>query len=31
LVGASVVIELLALQGRAIWPQEVPLRAVLHY
>jgi adenine phosphoribosyltransferase len=31
LVGASVVIELLALQGRALWPQELPLHAVLHY
>ncbi|RUL76806.1 adenine phosphoribosyltransferase [Dyella choica] len=31
LVGASVVIELLALQGRAIWPHEVPLHSLLHY
>lgn len=31
LVGASVVIELLALQGRALWPEGVPLRTVLHY
>ena len=31
LVGASVVIELLALQGRALWPQEVPLHTLLHY
>jgi adenine phosphoribosyltransferase len=31
LVGASVVIELLALQGRALWPVELPLRSVLHY
>lgn len=31
LVGASVVIELLALQGRALWPQDVPLHTVLHY
>jgi adenine phosphoribosyltransferase len=31
LVGASVVIELLALQGRAVWPAGVPLRTVLHY
>lgn len=31
LVGASVVIELLALQGRAVWPQAVPLHSVLHY
>jgi adenine phosphoribosyltransferase len=31
LVGASVVIELLALQGRALWPQHVPLHSVLHY
>jgi adenine phosphoribosyltransferase len=31
LVGASVVIELLALQGRALWPQHVPLHAILHY
>jgi adenine phosphoribosyltransferase len=31
LLGASVVIELLALQGRALWPQSVPLHSVLHY
>jgi adenine phosphoribosyltransferase len=31
LVGASVVIELLALQGRSLWPQHVPLHSVLHY
>ncbi|HTV86384.1 MAG TPA: adenine phosphoribosyltransferase [Dyella sp.] len=31
LVGASVVIELLPLQGRALWPQQVPLHTVLHY
>lgn len=31
LVGASVVIELLALQGRRLWPQSVPLHTVLHY
>jgi adenine phosphoribosyltransferase len=31
LVGASVVIELLALQGRALWPESVPLHTVLHY
>ncbi|GAB2574289.1 adenine phosphoribosyltransferase [Dyella jejuensis] len=31
LVGASVVIELLALQGRALWPDSVPLHALLHY
>jgi adenine phosphoribosyltransferase len=31
LIGASVVIELLALQGRALWPESVPLHAVLHY
>jgi len=31
LVGASVVIELLALQGRALWPQETPLHSILHY
>jgi adenine phosphoribosyltransferase len=31
LVGASVVIELRALQGRNLWPENVPLHAVLHY
>ncbi|MBE1160480.1 adenine phosphoribosyltransferase [Dyella acidiphila] len=31
LVGASVVIELLALQGRKLWPKNVPLHALLHY
>ena len=31
LLGATVVIELLALQGRALWPQQVPLHSVLHY
>src|SRR5215469_307949 len=31
LVGASVVIELLALQGRKLWPESVPLHSVLHY
>lgn len=31
LVGGAVVIELAALQGRALWPQTVPLHTVLHY
>ncbi|GLQ49494.1 adenine phosphoribosyltransferase [Dyella flava] len=31
LVGASVVIELRALQGRNLWPENIPLHAVLHY
>jgi adenine phosphoribosyltransferase len=31
LVGASVVIELLALQGRKLWPDNIPLHTVLHY
>lgn len=31
LVGASVVIELLALQGRKLWPEHVPLHTLLHY
>ena len=31
LIGAAVVIELLALQGRAQWPESVPLHAVLQY
>lgn len=31
LVGASVVIELLALQGRKLWPENIPLHTVLHY
>lgn len=31
LVGASVLIELLALQGRSLWPDSVPLHSVLHY
>ncbi|HEY0503510.1 MAG TPA: adenine phosphoribosyltransferase, partial [Lysobacter sp.] len=31
LVGASVLIELDALGGRARWPQGVPLQALLHY
>jgi adenine phosphoribosyltransferase len=31
LVGATVMIELLALQGRAFWPDSVPLQALLHY
>jgi len=31
LVGASVVIELLALQGRKLWPDNIPLHTLLHY
>ena len=31
LVGASVLIELDGLNGRARWPQGVPLHALLHY
>ncbi|QAU23356.1 adenine phosphoribosyltransferase [Dyella sp. M7H15-1] len=31
LVGAAVVIELLALQGRTLWPDNIPLHTVLHY
>lgn len=31
LLGASVMIELLALQGRALWPAQLPLHSVLHY
>ncbi|HUA81020.1 MAG TPA: adenine phosphoribosyltransferase [Dyella sp.] len=31
IVGASVVIELLALQGRKLWPDNIPLHTVLHY
>ena len=31
LVGASLVIELLALQGRKLWPENIPLHALLHY
>jgi adenine phosphoribosyltransferase len=31
LVGASVVIELLALQGRKLWPESIPLHTLLHY
>ena len=29
--GAAVLIELAALEGRARWPQDVPLRAVLNF
>jgi adenine phosphoribosyltransferase len=31
LVGASLVIELLALQGRKRWPESIPLHTLLHY
>jgi adenine phosphoribosyltransferase len=31
LVGGSVLIELLALQGRKFWPDNIPLHTVLHY
>jgi adenine phosphoribosyltransferase len=31
LVGASLVIELLSLQGRKLWPENIPLHALLHY
>jgi adenine phosphoribosyltransferase len=31
LVGASVVIELPALQGRKLWPDNIPLHTLLHY
>jgi adenine phosphoribosyltransferase len=31
LVGASVVIELLALQGRKLWTDHIPLHSLLHY
>jgi adenine phosphoribosyltransferase len=31
LVGASVLIELLALQGRKLWPENIPLHTLMHY